>query len=105
MDDSQEARVRVEPGGLAFEARAGESIMAAAQRHGYRWPTVCNGAGECLVCRVTVTAGADQLSADEPLEVKRLQLLNEKRSHEDRYRLACQARVHGDVVVHKRGVR
>jgi|HubBroStandDraft_6_1064221.scaffolds.fasta_scaffold92359_2 2Fe-2S ferredoxin len=33
--------VRVEPLGVDIDVRPGESIMAAAQRSGYYWPTHC----------------------------------------------------------------
>jgi hypothetical protein len=34
--------VRVEPLGVDIDVRPGESIMAAAQRGGYYWPTQCH---------------------------------------------------------------
>ena len=53
--------VRVEPRGIDIEAEEGETIMAAALRAGYHWPTVCNGQGTCRVCRVEVVSRSENL--------------------------------------------
>ena len=50
-------RVVVRPSGSTFEAEPGETIMAAALRNGYWWPTTCNGRAECAVCAVVVDEG------------------------------------------------
>ncbi len=42
--------VRVEPLGVSIEVARGETLMAAAERQGYRWPTVCHGQALCTVC-------------------------------------------------------
>ena len=105
MDRPESVQVRVEGSDVEFAADLGESIMAAAQRAGYRWPTVCEGHGDCLACRITVVSGADRLSDVTPAEVKRLAQLNKNRPADEWFRLACQAKVLGDVVVHKRNVK
>jgi hypothetical protein len=35
--------VCVEPQGIELVARHGETVMAAAERLGWRWPTICHG--------------------------------------------------------------
>lgn len=81
--------------------------MAAAQRHGYRWPSVCGGIAECTTCYVEVRSGEEHLS---PMQANEAEMLRLNRSEDGAtlpagLRLACQALVLGDVVVAKRGVR
>ncbi|WP_233434611.1 OB-fold domain-containing protein [Nocardia yamanashiensis] len=103
MGESDAATVTVRPRGIQFPAAPGQSIMAAATAAGYRWPTICGGLGDCLVCHVEVLEHADHL--DEPAD-NETQAVRELRARSGRpVRLACQATVRGDVVVHKRGVR
>lgn len=98
----REARVRVEPGGHTVVVKPGESLLAAAIRQGYRWPTLCHGAGECTICFVKMLAGADNVTPAEPAERDRLEECG--RSDPD-IRLACQLEVLGPVTVLKRGLR
>jgi 2Fe-2S ferredoxin len=98
--------VRVLPGEILLAAEEGQTIIEAAWDAGYYWPTVCGGQGICTSCLCTVEEGADNL---EPMGRAERKTLAEERSEaalaSGRLRLACQARVHGDVVVTKRGVR
>ena len=94
----------VEPAGLAFDTLDGEAVMAAAVRNGVAWPTVCHGLAECGVCVMSVVDGVDALSPVEPKEADMLRRVPGLRRLEAP-RLACQAIVHADVVVRKRGVR
>lgn len=96
--------VRVEPAGAAIDVLPGETLMRAATRAGYWWPTVCNGNAQCNRCFVTVLDGADALepmAATEREGLERVRWHGRERPGE---RLACQLRVHGDAVVHKLGV-
>jgi 2Fe-2S ferredoxin len=90
---------------IEFAVNDGESIMAAAQRCGWRWPTVCHGQGECTACWFAVLAGAANLDAPRPHELETLQLLPSLLRATGTTRLACQTTVRGDVVIRKRGVR
>lgn len=96
--------MRVEPSGHAFGAADGETVMAAAGRHGYRWPTLCQGDGTCTVCWMEVVDGPGHLAPVGDRERAALRAFP-ARLCAGAVRLACQARVHGDVVVHKQGVR
>lgn len=98
-------RVEVEPRGIEFDVNDGETIMGAALRNGYRWPTLCNGDGTCSICWVEVRAGEDHLSDAAPRERDTLELLSPVLRATRTVRLACQARVLGDVTVRKSGVR
>ena len=101
-------RVRVEPSGLEFEMHAGETIMGAATRLGYRWPTVCGGQADCGVCALEVMDAPVPLPPPSAVEQERLDALPETRRYPDRrYRLACQLQAPAGfdiLVVHKRGV-
>jgi 2Fe-2S ferredoxin len=98
--------VRVLPDEILIPAEEGQTIMEAAWDLGLYWPTTCGGQGICTSCACTVEEGVDAL---EPMARSERRTLAEERSEASlasgRIRLACQARVHGDVTVTKRGVR
>jgi len=97
--------VLVEPVGATFEVGPKESVMQAAWRAGFQWPTTCWGQAECGVCAMEVLAGGEILSAVGPAEATRLRAL--PRRDGGTRRLACQARLAGPgtVTVRKPGVR
>lgn len=55
-------RVAVRPLGAELEVLDGEDLFSAAQRLGYRWPTVCGGKGTCRTCFVVVDEGTENCS-------------------------------------------
>lgn len=80
--------------------------MDAAHDAGLFWPTTCGGQGICTTCACVVEAGADNLDEMGRGELKTLTAdLSETAVRARRLRLACQARIAGDVTVTKRGVR
>lgn len=100
------AKITIAPSGLTIEAKEGVTIMEAAWANGLYWPTTCGGQGICTSCACTIEEGEANLEPMGRSERKTLasefsQAAIEKR----RLRLACQARLHGDVRVNKRGVR
>jgi ferredoxin, 2Fe-2S len=100
------ATVRVEPAGIELAVEEGETVMRAAERLGYRWPTVCHGQAVCTTCFLEVLAGSEHLVAAAPRE--RSALASSplvEAGGGGLVRLACQVQVTGDVVVGKRGVR
>ncbi|MED5812614.1 2Fe-2S iron-sulfur cluster-binding protein [Mycolicibacterium sp. 050232] len=98
--------VTVRPGGITFEATEGQTVMAAALAAGLKWPTVCGGNGDCLVCHVAVLQGARHLAEPSAAEKEAVRnLTGDHGGRGEHVRLACQAGVLGDVVVEKRGVR
>jgi len=98
--------VRVMPADVSFEAAQGETIMDAAERNGFRWPTTCHGLAECAVCVFHVMTGGDRLSPVGPAEEARLQTVKLSSLDPDRvFRLACQAQIVGDITIFKRGIR
>jgi 2Fe-2S ferredoxin len=99
------ARIRVEPLGIEVSTELGETVMDAVCAHGYYWPVGCAKNGECTNCAMEVISGVGRLSTMGRFERANLVRQRGQRSIEDtRLRLACQARVIGDVVVYKRGV-
>ncbi len=99
--------VRVEPLGVEIEVHPGESLIEAAWREGFYWPTICYGQAQCTACHVVVTSGADHLSDVGQEEADAIQLLRRGRARRniDNVRLACRLEVQGPAVVEKRGVR
>ena len=98
--------VVVLPEGITFEAEDGQTIMDAAHDAGLFWPTTCGGQGICTTCTCAVESGAENLDEMGRAELKTLtEDLSEATIRSRRLRLACQARVSGDVTVTKRGVR
>lgn len=80
--------------------------MDAFEAAGYFWPIGCPKAGECTNCAFEVISGLGRLSVMGRYERANLIRQRGARSIEDpRLRLACQARVEGDAVLYKIGVR
>jgi len=79
----------------------GENLLEASRRVDAPVQTLCNGIAACIQCRVRVVEGRDNLSAPENLEKDRIGNI----FHITGERMACQARVHGDVVVEIMPVR
>jgi ferredoxin len=98
-------RIRVEPIGIEVEGEHGETVLDAVAARGYLWPVGCAKNGECTNCAMEVVSGVGRLSRMGRYERQNLIRQRGPRSIEDpRLRLACQARIEGDVVVYKRGV-
>lgn len=99
------APVRVEPLGVVIEVEAGESLMAAAERAGYTWPTICKGNAQCNRCVVRVLdgGGLEPYSAVELAGLRAVRWRGREEDHGER--LACQLRAVGPAVVEQRGVR
>jgi 2Fe-2S ferredoxin len=98
--------IRVIPAEIAIEAQKGQTIMEAAWADGLYWPTTCGGQGICTSCACIVEEGGQHL--DEMGRGERKTLAEERGEAalaDGKLRLACQARVSGDVVVRKPGVR
>jgi ferredoxin, 2Fe-2S len=94
--------VRVEPSGHEILVGSGESLLAAAIRQGYRWPTLCNGVGECTICFVKMLVGTANVAPAQHAERERL---DECGRYDPDIRLACQLEVRGPITVLKRGLR
>lgn len=99
--------MRVEPAGVVIEVLPGETLIQAAWRAGYDWPTLCYAMGRCTACQCEVLDGLHQLSERTDAELALLGTLDRRvrRANPRRVRLACQVRITGDVTVRKPGVK
>jgi 2Fe-2S ferredoxin len=97
----------VDPAGLDIEIRRGETIIQAAWRAGYYWPTLCYAVGSCTACQCEVLDGSHLVSPRTEPELALLGDLNKRvrRGNPRRIRLACQVTVSGDIRVRKPGVK
>jgi len=98
-------RITIQPLGVVVEARPQDTIMAAAQAHGYYWPTTCGGHGRCITCVLTVVRGQENLSEVGRSERQAIEAELSSAALARGMRLACQAHVLGDIEVLKPGVR
>lgn len=99
-------QVEVIPLGAVFEIQPGETIIEAAWRNGYFWPTICDGQGTCKTCVLMVVEGEQNLSAIEAWEREGLdEIVATLPNGGEGWRLACQVKADGDVRVRKVGVR
>lgn len=97
--------VVVRPSGLELELHDGEPLLRAAERAGYRWPTICGGQGTCRTCFVEVEHD-DEAACSQIGQLEREGIEALRRPVDGRTRLACQLTVSGGpVTVTKRGVR
>ncbi|MCE7872705.1 2Fe-2S ferredoxin [bacterium CPR1] len=83
------------PAGKVARVRAGSRLLDAAEQGQVKLRHVCGGQANCTTCRVQVQSGTEHLT---PLSDKESHRLSDLRL-ETRWRLACQARVHGAVTV------
>lgn len=80
-------------------------MLDAVTGQGYFWPVGCAKNGECTNCAMDVVSGVGRLSRMGRFERQNLVRQRGAASIENPcLRLACQARVEGDIVVFKRGV-
>ena len=98
-------RVNVEPIGVTFELGPEETLITAAWREGYYWPTVCGGRAECTACHLIIDDGAANTVPPDPIENLVLAPVIANRDPRLTIRLACQLKVRGPVRVHKKAVR
>ncbi|MFI7701880.1 2Fe-2S iron-sulfur cluster-binding protein [Nonomuraea sp. NPDC049480] len=103
MDVTLKPAVLVQPSGVELAVGEEETLFQAAERAGYRWPTICGGLGTCRTCFVQVQEGVEHCSQMEALEREGIQSL--RQPLDGSVRLACRLRVTGPVTVTKRGVR
>jgi 2Fe-2S ferredoxin len=100
-------KIHLLPLDVVIEAEEDATVMGAAQAVGYYWPTTCGGEGRCTTCACEVLEHAEALSAMGRSERNTLVLERGEGVLQTPVRLACQARIEGDVTVtvRKIGVR
>ena len=87
--------IKFTPTGRACQVDLGTTILEAARAHSVGLANCCGGQALCTTCRVVIESGVENLSDIADHEYDMLDLLRIGPS----YRLACQTRVYGDVVV------
>ena len=99
-------KIDVDPSRVSFDIQADETILEAALRNGYTWPTICGGQGTCKTCVFLTIEGEAHLSPIGSWEATGLRSIEHSLSNNGQgWRLACQAKVSADVRVRKIGVR
>ncbi len=98
-------RLTVQPAGIEIDVDAGESLLEAAERAGYSWPSVCGRQGVCSTCSVQILEANEPLPVASSAERETLQILPSYQDGDDALRLACQIRPTADLAVRKLGVR
>jgi uncharacterized 2Fe-2S/4Fe-4S cluster protein (DUF4445 family) len=104
MTDTKQHLVILMPSGLRGHVPAGTLLMDAARQLGVELETICNGQGTCHKCRVRVETGdfPKQGITSSPAHLSPPTIREEQMSRQigdSAYRLACQARVEGDLLV------
>lgn len=101
----QQPIVVFQPSGRRGYVSDGKTIKEASQELGVDINSICGGRGICGKCKVKIKRGFGENYGIKSLmenlstigETEK-EILSPKQQH-DGYRLACQARIHGDVVV------
>ena len=90
--------VRALPSGRLTTVQPGETLLTAIRRIGLPIGSSCDGDGICGKCGVEICDGADAIEpeGDEERQIKEAQRVPTAE------RLACRARVRGDVSVRAR---
>ncbi len=90
----QKKRVKIDYGDdKIITTFPGNSILEISRQAGIPHMSVCGGRARCSTCRTLILSGKENLQAKTGAESKLLDRLNA----EDSIRLACQARVTGNV--------
>jgi 2Fe-2S ferredoxin len=87
--------VTFQPSGVRVDCADGDSVFDVGRRAGVPISTACVGKATCGLCRVKILDGEALLSPLNAAEKKHLGNVY----FITKMRLACQTRVHGDVVV------
>lgn len=87
--------IRFLPSDQVCKVDPGATILEAAKARGVSLASCCGGRALCTTCRVMIESGLEALSDIGEYEHDMLELLDIGPA----YRLGCQARVDGDVVV------
>lgn len=84
-------RVTFADAGMSGEFSAGRTLLSIAEELGVTIGHVCGGDGACGTCRIEVVEGWSCMTPPTPDETYK--------ELDPPYRLSCQAKLSGDVVV------
>ncbi|MFB9858744.1 2Fe-2S iron-sulfur cluster-binding protein [Paenarthrobacter aurescens] len=104
-EDSKLPTVRVLPSEISFDVQPGMTVFEAAGECGIWWPTICDGSVECATCFMEVLQGEEFISPMDEAERGALDRVRGRSSPAGQERLACCAKINGDILVRRRSVR
>jgi 2Fe-2S ferredoxin len=81
------------PANVTFEAEPGDNLRDVGLSNGVNIPSTCGGVASCGLCKVKITAGAENLGSMTPGEISKLGNV----FFITKERLSCQAFISGDV--------
>jgi uncharacterized 2Fe-2S/4Fe-4S cluster protein (DUF4445 family) len=94
-----------QPSGVRGKVKGGATILEAARTLGAGLESICGGKGTCGKCKVKIEEGYfpkyrlnSSLASIEAVKAAPEKLISKARQKQG-YRLACQSRIQGDVVV------
>jgi class 3 adenylate cyclase/hemoglobin-like flavoprotein len=82
---------------ITIAASDGQTLLDASIQNRIPHHHQCGGNARCTTCRVRILEGLSHVSARTPLE----QSVASERGWDDFTRLACQTKVHGDVIARR----
>ncbi|MEV0688223.1 2Fe-2S iron-sulfur cluster-binding protein [Nocardia sp. NPDC050378] len=103
--DQDTPTVRVLPSEIRFEVQPGMTVFEAAENCGVSWPTICKGSVECTRCYMEVLEGQEFISPMGEMERQALDRMRWRGRPAGPERLACCAKINGDILVRRRSVR
>jgi len=80
---------------VVIEVPVGQDVLQSARDAGLPLASSCDGVGSCKACCIQLVKGAENLAPPEAREERALEVINAPAGS----RLACCAKVLGDVVV------
>jgi ferredoxin, 2Fe-2S len=86
-------RVRFQPSAIEVEVPAGTTLLDAALAAGLPIARSCGADGVCAKCGLVIVDGAEHLSPEASDEAR----IKQRNRVDAQMRLACRARIHGDV--------
>ncbi|MHB8104904.1 MAG: 2Fe-2S iron-sulfur cluster-binding protein, partial [Dehalococcoidales bacterium] len=102
---NQKYSIVFQPSGLRGKVADGTTILNAARHLGASLESICGGKGVCGKCKVRIEEGnyakygiQSSVAVTSTRDEVNAKFLN-KQQLKQNYRLACQTRIHGDVVV------
>ncbi len=102
---NDEIYVHIESASISFSVISGETVIQAAWRNGFYWPTICGGVAECGACRCEVTSGVDHVLAPDIQEQIFFRSHPRLNNIANTQRLACRLKITGPVTIAKTGVK
>jgi uncharacterized 2Fe-2S/4Fe-4S cluster protein (DUF4445 family) len=105
MTSQNKYTIIFQPSGLRGKVADGSTILNAARQLGVSLESVCGGKGACGKCKIKIEEGdypkygiQSSVAATTTRNEVNAKFLN-KQQLKQNYRLACQTKIHGDVVV------